>query len=251
MHDNDFSGEVPSSIQNLTNLFHLDLSINDFTGDMPDFFDKMTRLNYLFLSENDYFTPGPIPTTLGALSNLEELSLKGTLREGPIPEFLGTNLTNLILLDLDNNDLNDTIPANLGDLTDLQFLLLNRNPDLSGQVPASFSQLSALRLVYLDNTNLEGSMETLCALPTLTETSGDEDGEEIVSADCGGSFPQMTDCPCCDFCCDKDNNIATCHDDFGTPNLKPNWEYGFDRYDFDFGDGETYFEARKYVGRLP
>jgi Leucine rich repeat len=48
-----------------------------------------------------------------------------------------------VMLDLDTNDLEGTIPRVLGDLENLKFLLLNRN-QLSGSIPNSFEQLTKL-----------------------------------------------------------------------------------------------------------
>jgi len=102
----------------------------------------MKNLTYLFLAQND-FVAGNVPTWLGGLTQLEELCLKSTQLEGPIPDFLGTQLSNLILLDLDNNKLTGTIPESIGNLQDLHILLLNRN-NLTSVIPTNFRNLQSL-----------------------------------------------------------------------------------------------------------
>lgn len=101
--DNRFTGTISSSIQNLTNLFHLDASSNALTGEFPDFLGEMKDLSYLFLG-NNIFDAGPIPGSFSNLINMEELSLKGTNRTGHIPTFIGDLYSKLKLLDLDKNN---------------------------------------------------------------------------------------------------------------------------------------------------
>ena len=72
-----------------------------------------------------------------------ELSLKGTNRVGPIPDFIGEEMRNLKLLSLDNNNLTGSIPETLGHLKRMEYLLLNQN-DLTGEVPDTLKHLHAL-----------------------------------------------------------------------------------------------------------
>jgi hypothetical protein len=53
-------------------------------------------------------------------------------------------LDDLIVLDLDNNSLTGSIPAEIGLLTNLQFLLLNRN-ELSSSIPSQLENMDQLR----------------------------------------------------------------------------------------------------------
>jgi Leucine-rich repeat (LRR) protein len=98
----------------------------------------MYNLTYLFMANNP-FEAEVIPK-FWDMTSLRELSLKNTKRTGSIPEWMGTNLTNLVLLDLGDNELEGTIPESLGKLDKLSFLLLNGN-NLNGTVPGSFDQL--------------------------------------------------------------------------------------------------------------
>jgi Leucine-rich repeat (LRR) protein len=248
---NQFNGTIPESLSNLQMLFHLDLSNNQFTGDMPQSVAGLKWLQRLYLAENP-LNPGPIPAEFERLTLLRELSLKNNSRSGTIPTFLG-NLTLLKLLDLDNNDFNGTVPSEFGDLSNLEFLLLNRNEGLEGPIPDSFGKLEELRGVFLDRTNLNGSLEVLCNLATFKESPGDADGTEILSADCGNTTdtPVEVVCSCCRICC-VDDDPDSCHDHDDVPSLEPEWQYGYNRVSFDFGDGNaTYFQDRAYLGTLP
>lgn len=144
LHKCNFNSQsIPTSIVNMTSLFHLDLSQNAFEGTIPPQIGSMAGLSYLFLAQNR-FAPGPIPTWISGLTNLEELSLKSTSRTGTIPFSLGENLQRLILLDLDNNRLEGSIPVSLAMLRQLNILTLNRN-NLTSALPIQFSSMSNLR----------------------------------------------------------------------------------------------------------
>jgi Leucine-rich repeat (LRR) protein len=133
---------IPTTISNIANLWHLDLSQNLFTGEIPEEIASLTNLTYLFLAQND-FSPSPIPSWIFELKDLQELSLKSTDRTGTIPNGIGDNLQNLILLDLDDNSLEGSIPIDLGGLASLEVLTLNRN-NLISEIPASFASMTSL-----------------------------------------------------------------------------------------------------------
>jgi Leucine-rich repeat (LRR) protein len=143
LHDNPFTGRVPSSIGNLQALTHLDLTLTTFSGSMPEFIGtSLTNLSYLFLAYTE-FDPGPIPDSFRQLTNLVDLSLKESSRTGPIPNWI-SDLDSLILLDLHANDLSGTLPPSLGDMTNLEFPLVNWN-GLSGTIPLELPQATSLR----------------------------------------------------------------------------------------------------------
>ena len=87
---------------------------------------------------------------------------------GSIPAELG-NLTALQYLGLGWNQLTGTIPAELGNLTDLRYLSLNAN-DLTGSIPAELGNLTALGTLSLEGNNLTGSIPVeLGNLTALTD----------------------------------------------------------------------------------
>ncbi len=95
---------------------------------------------------------GPLPASLGFLSELTDLILSGNRLTGPIPESLG-NLSNLESLYLDSNRLTGPIPAALGQLSNLRFLDLSGN-QLTGPIPFELTQLSQLQYLDIRNTEL-------------------------------------------------------------------------------------------------
>ncbi|CAN0432165.1 unnamed protein product, partial [Pylaiella littoralis] len=111
---------------------------------------------------------GPIPPTLGDLTQLTELSLGGNDLTGSIPAELG-QLTALVYLDLRANGLTGSIPEELGGLTALTQLDLQRNK-LTGSIPAKLGRLTALKYLNIESNKLTGPIpSTLGDLTQLTE----------------------------------------------------------------------------------
>ena len=88
--------------------------------------------------------------------------------DGEIPAELG-NLTNLEYLFLEDNTLTGGIPAELGSLTTLLFLYLNGNA-LDGGIPAELGNLALLLTLNLSDNQLNGQIpKELEGLTTLRE----------------------------------------------------------------------------------
>ncbi|MCL7041436.1 hypothetical protein MKW94_026880 [Papaver nudicaule] len=83
LSNNDFEGEIPGSIGNLTSLYVLNFSNNAFTGPIPSTFGNLTHLESLDLSRNKL--TGEIPFQLAALSFLSTLKLSFNKLVGRIP----------------------------------------------------------------------------------------------------------------------------------------------------------------------
>ena len=83
-----------------------------------------------------------------------DLTRKGLA--GSIPAAIG-NLTNLTSLYLDDNSLSGSIPTAIGNLTNLAVLNLSRN-ELTGNIPAELGKLINLTNLWLSYNNLSGSI---------------------------------------------------------------------------------------------
>ncbi len=101
---------------------------------------------------------------------------------GSIPAELG-NLTNLTGLSLAYNSLTGSIPAELGNLTNLTSLSLNNN-SLTGSIPAELGNLTNLTYLFLDNNSLTGSIPA--ELGNLTNLNGFSLGDNFLT----GPLPQ-------------------------------------------------------------
>ena len=137
---NNLSGEIPSSLGNLSELKALALHRNQLTGPIPTTLGNLSNLELLGLGGNQLNRL--IPSQLGNLSNLETLYLWGNELTGPVPAWLG-NLSNLKMLHLNSNQLTGPIPSQLGSLPNLEVLHLHRN-QLTGTIPAQLGGLTSL-----------------------------------------------------------------------------------------------------------
>jgi len=69
---------------------------------------------------------------------------------------------------IDDNNLNGTLPSELGSLPSLRALLLDSNENIQGTIPESFKELSNLTFLDLDNNTLSGTIpEFLYGLSAL------------------------------------------------------------------------------------
>ena len=237
LSDNGLSGSIPPELGDLTSLETLDLSDNGLSGSIPPELGDLTNLENLYLSDNQL--SGCIPNALGDtlrndFSGLElsfcasrasdpadkavlqafynatggrdwstntnwlsdqpmglwygvatdsdgrvtGLSFRMNDLSGSIPTDL-VNLSNLEYLDLIANELSDSIPSSLGNLTKLRYLYLGNN-DLSGAIPPELGKLVNLESLYLSNNDLSGPIPSelgnLSNLTSLYLTHNDLSG---------------------------------------------------------------------------
>ena len=111
----------------------------------------------------NFSDPQPcVPTPWAGLTcdysnvSVVKMYLSGFNLTGTIPASLG-NLSQLESLDLYSNQLTGTIPATLGSLSQLKYLDLGEN-QLTGTIPASLGNLSQLEYLYLNSNQLTGTI---------------------------------------------------------------------------------------------
>ncbi|MEE2858977.1 MAG: T9SS type A sorting domain-containing protein [Candidatus Neomarinimicrobiota bacterium] len=99
---------------------------------------------------------GPIPSEIGALSELDFLNLGGNSLTGTIPSEI-YNLSKLTTIRLHDNLLSGSLPEALFSLIELTELNLHDN-DFSGEISSSIENLSKLEILNLHNNNFSGNL---------------------------------------------------------------------------------------------
>ncbi|KAL6546367.1 hypothetical protein OROMI_022088 [Orobanche minor] len=112
-------------------------------------------LEHISLSSNPGLT-GEIPSTISNLRNLKILSLSQNNLTGQIPKQIG-EVINLQQLDLSRNNLTGPIPGEIGKLKNIAILDLGCN-HLQGNVPGSIGGLEFLQKIDLGFNGLQGDV---------------------------------------------------------------------------------------------
>ncbi|XP_048598344.1 receptor-like protein 33 [Brassica napus] len=155
LSDNYFSGNIPSSLGNLSKLTTLDLSDNAFNGEIPSSLGKLYNLTILNLSWNNLI--GKIPSSFGRLKHLTDLSAEQNKLTGNIPVTL-LNLTKLLDLSLDYNQFTGMLPPNVSSLSNLEVFYIDCNA-LTGTLPSSLFSIPSLLYVTLEDNQLNGTLD--------------------------------------------------------------------------------------------
>ncbi|XP_069148547.1 receptor-like protein 9DC3 [Solanum lycopersicum] len=167
LKSNFLEGALPSSICNMSIVSLLDLSHNYFSNSIPSCLGNKTQLTVLDLRRNNF--SGSLPplcsqhtssstTKLNGDGNrLTTIILNDNHFEGHVPVSL-LNCVGLEVLDIGNNAINDTFPAWLGTLQELQVLILKSNKfhgPISTRLRFGFPRL---RILDLSHNEFIGSL---------------------------------------------------------------------------------------------
>lgn len=152
---NRMTGEISPLICQMNSLYTLELSDNSLGGKIPsclgNFSNKLMRIN---LEGNNFF--GTIPEI--SSQGLRMVDLSWNQFEGKIPRSLA-NCTLLQLLNLGNNQIDDSFPLWLGTLPELQVLILRSNK-FHGIIEnhTTNSEFPKLRIIDLYNNSFAGNL---------------------------------------------------------------------------------------------
>ncbi|CAJ2677194.1 unnamed protein product [Trifolium pratense] len=130
----------------------LDLSNNNFLCPLPRF---PPNLRMLDLSNNSFYgTFSHVCEILDFNNSLEILDVSFNILSGVIPN-CWTNGTNMIILNLANNNFIGSIPDSFGSLINLHMLLMYNN-DLSGKIPNTLRNCTMMTLLDLQSNRFSG-----------------------------------------------------------------------------------------------
>ncbi|KAF8010336.1 hypothetical protein BT93_J1075 [Corymbia citriodora subsp. variegata] len=163
----NFSGEIPTSIGNLSLLNELIASDCYFSGSLPSSMGNLSHLTDVELDRNNL--QGQIPVSFANLTQLSVLLLSSNNLSGDTLEWV-VNLTKLTFLDISGNRLSGGFPSSFENLKQLQWLGLSFN-GWHGNIPGTLWNLKDLEWLSLGSLNLNGSLDAndLFKLKSLEE----------------------------------------------------------------------------------
>ncbi|KAJ4909443.1 Tyrosine-sulfated glycopeptide receptor 1 [Raphanus sativus] len=170
LSQNRLTGSIPGWLGTLPNLFYLDLSLNLLTGELPKELFQLSALmsqkvydaterSYLELPV--FVSPNNITSNqqYNQISSLPPaIYVNGNNLNGTIPVEIG-QLKVLLVLELQGNNFTGTIPDELSNLTNLERLDLSSN-SLSGGIPWSLTGLHFMSYFNVANNTLSGEIPT-------------------------------------------------------------------------------------------
>ncbi|XP_057988900.1 protein STRUBBELIG-RECEPTOR FAMILY 5 isoform X2 [Hevea brasiliensis] len=113
--NNGFSGNVPYSISQMTELEYLNLGHNQLKGQLSDMFQKLPKLKTLDLSYNSL--SGNLPHSFASLSKLNTLHLQNNQFTGSINVLAGLPLNKL---NVENNKFKGWVPDELENIDSIE-----------------------------------------------------------------------------------------------------------------------------------
>ncbi|XP_057732145.1 receptor-like protein EIX2 [Arachis stenosperma] len=154
-----FMGLIPYQLGNLSNLQHLNLGYNYAlqVGNL-NWISTLSSLQYLDLSSTDLHKELDWIQVFGALPSLSELHLENCQIDNLSPSKGKANFTNLQVLDLSNNNLNQGILSWISNLSRTLVQLDLRSNFLQGEVPEMLSRIQNLQSLVLQGNQLSGEL---------------------------------------------------------------------------------------------
>ncbi|CAB9514581.1 receptor-like protein kinase [Seminavis robusta] len=156
---------VGEQISKLTSLEILEVSNTNFQGSIPTEIGILTNLVDLSLAVEQL--TGVIPTEIGRLTNLKYISSHRTNLEGPLPSEIGL-LSNMLAINLGSNRMTSTIPSEILSLKKLMVLFLYE-AQMSGTIPTEIGLLTDMVHLYIGPNRFEGTLPSELGLLTKLE----------------------------------------------------------------------------------
>jgi Leucine-rich repeat (LRR) protein len=179
---NQLTGTIPTELGNLSQLTTLNLSSNQLTGSISVELENLSQLTNLDFSGNQLTVTGSICPMVTEIPQVECEALVALYNSTDGANwwwYSNWNVTNtpcnwsgvscntgqVTDISLGYNNLNGTIPSELGNLSQLVWLDLSWN-ELTGPIPSELGNLSQLGILFLADNQLSNEIPT--SLSNLT-----------------------------------------------------------------------------------
>ncbi|XVE95115.1 hypothetical protein REPUB_Repub02eG0068800 [Reevesia pubescens] len=163
LQNNFLSGEIPVEIGKLHKLWRLELFFNKLTGKLPVGLRNLTKLEYFDVSTN--FLEGDI-SEVRYLTNLVSLQLFENQFTGEVPPELG-EFKKLVNLSLYTNMLTGPLPQKLGSWANFDYIDVSEN-FLTGPIPPDMCKKGTMTRVLMLQNRFTGEIpETYASCTTL------------------------------------------------------------------------------------
>uniref|UniRef100_A0A2N9GQM7 Leucine-rich repeat-containing N-terminal plant-type domain-containing protein n=1 Tax=Fagus sylvatica TaxID=28930 RepID=A0A2N9GQM7_FAGSY len=168
LDNNNLQGTIPASFNNLVSLKRLELQSNNLTGEFPEL-GSLKNLNFLDASNNAI--SGEIPATFP--SSLVQISMRNNSLEVALYHPLSSMASHLFSNSLSHSTSSPPYKSQLllGIQSELIAIDLSNN-DLRGFCPSFIALMPRLSALSLENNKLTGMIPTQYALKTVVPGSG-------------------------------------------------------------------------------
>ncbi|KAK2993036.1 hypothetical protein RJ640_029245, partial [Escallonia rubra] len=139
--DNLLSGDIPDCWMNWPSLAVVALGNNNFKGNIPSSMGYLSKLRSLHLRNNSLNRE--VPMALQNCTELKVIDLSQNEFRGSTTSWMGKGLLKLISLNLRSNKFSGQIPSDICHLNSLQILDLANN-NLSGEIPGCMGNFTAM-----------------------------------------------------------------------------------------------------------
>ncbi|WCJ38721.1 hypothetical protein M5689_019762 [Euphorbia peplus] len=150
--NNLLPGEIPDCwSNNWISLLSLRLSNNNFSGNVPKSIGNLTSLSFLHLWNNSLSSE--LPKSLQNCGSLNTVDLGKNELTGQIPSWISTSFPLMSILVLGGNKFYGKIPNEICQLTSLQIIDLSYN-SLSGEIPKCINNFTLMAKIDSPDRNI-------------------------------------------------------------------------------------------------